>query len=342
MVNRETIHSAFFFALVLTIGAISFQVVRSLLSYLIAASMLVFVTYPVYVAINRRLDHPLISSGIVVTSIIVAVIVPFAIISFMVLTQSLDIIGDLRGGGLSEFRIEQLEADIEALTGVTLDISDRISDALSDVGRNLTSRVTGIIGAVANFVIGVFVMVFAMFYLYKDGPRVVRGIREMMPIPESRKAILFDEVQKVTWAVLVGHILTSIIQGVVGGIGFYIFGISNAAFWGAIMIVLALVPMIGPFVLYLPAGILLALRGELGRGVALVAYGLVVVSMIDNLVRPFLVEQRAKVHPVLTLIGVLGGLAALGILGLFIGPLVLALFVATLRTYLVEQRSEAV
>lgn len=336
--KRETVNNIFFVALVLTVGAISLLVVRSLLSYLVAAVMLVFVTYPVYRAVNGYLGHPWISSALVVTGLSVAVIVPAALIAVMVLDQSIAVFNQVRGEGLSTLDLAMLEAEVEALTGIQLNIHERVSMALGDIGRTLTSRVTEIIGAVANFVVGIFVMVFVMFYLYRDGPAVVTGLREMMPLQQSRKDVLFREVRTVTWAVLAGHILTSLIQGVVGGVGFWLFGVENAAFWGFIMIILALVPIIGPFALYLPAGALIALGGDLGRGAAIVAYGLVVVSLVDNLVRPFLVEQRARVHPILTLVGVLGGLAALGIMGLFIGPLILALLVATLRTYLHETR----
>lgn len=336
--RREIVNNIFFVALVLVVGVISLLIVRSLLSYLAAAVMLVFVTYPVYRAVNSYLGHPWISSALVVTGLIVAVIVPAAVIAIMVLDQSIAVFNQVRGEGLSSLDLAILEAEVEALTGIQLNIHERLSTALGDIGRNLTSRVTEIVGAVANFVIGIFVMVFVMFYLYRDGPAVATGIKEMMPLQPSRKDILFREVRKVTWAVLAGHVLTSLIQGVVGGIGFWIFGIENAAFWGFIMIILALIPLIGPFALYLPAAALIVIDGDLGRGVALLAYGLVVVSLIDNLVRPYLVEQRAKVHPVLTLVGVLGGLTALGIMGLFIGPLILALLVATLRTYLHETR----
>ncbi len=163
----------------------------------------------------------------------------------------------------------------------------------------------------------------------------------LLPMDERRKDAMFHEIQAVTWAMVAGHLLTSIIQGAVGAVGFFLFGIGNAAFWGFIMIILALIPMVGPVLLYIPAGVVLFLNGNQIQGIGLIVYGLVVVSLVDNLVRPLLVEQRAHVHPILTLVGVLGGLSAFGIMGLFIGPLILAVFVGTLRTYLKERTGAA-
>lgn len=331
--NRDTLNAIFFFVFVVAIGLVSLMVVQPLLSYLIAAIMLVFITYPMYEEVEGRTGHPRLSSMLIVILLIVAVIVPSVIVTMVAFNEAGDVTRTIVSSGFEVVKLQEVEGYVQDLTGRQVDLEQPFEESLRDITRGLTESLAGLLEAVTNFVIGVFVMVFTMYYLYIDGPSIVSSIREMLPLQEERRSLLFKEVEEVTWGVVVGHLLTSVIQGTVGAIGFYLFGISNAAFWGFIMIILALIPMIGPILLYLPAGAILFLGGDTVPGIGLVVYGAVVVSFVDNFVRPFFVERRAHIHPVLTLIGVLGGLGVFGLMGLFIGPLILAVFVATLRTY---------
>ena len=136
-----------------------------------------------------------------------------------------------------------------------------------------------------------------------------------------------------TQAVLYGQVMTAVIQGALGGIALFIFGVPNWIFWGAIMIIMAFLPVLGTPLIWVPAAVGLILDGEMARGVGLLIFGATIVMNIDNFIRPRLVSGRTKVHPVLILIGVLGGLKIFGFIGMLIGPLVLALLMALIKFY---------
>ncbi len=140
-------------------------------------------------------------------------------------------------------------------------------------------------------------------------------------------------MRTVTQAVLYGQVLTAVIQGALGGLGLLVLGVPNALFWGAMMMITAFVPVLGTPLIWVPAGVGLIMDGAITRGALLLAYGVIVVMNIDNFLRPRLVSERAKVHPVLILIGVLGGLRVFGFIGMLVGPLILALLVALIKFY---------
>jgi len=147
-------------------------------------------------------------------------------------------------------------------------------------------------------------------------------------------------LRTITQAVLYGQVLTAVIQGGLGGLALLVFGVQNALFWGAIMIITAFLPLLGTPVIWVPAGVGLILDGEVTRGILLLVFGATVVMNIDNFLRPKLVSSRTNVHPVLILIGVLGGLRVFGFIGMLIGPLILAILVALIKFYEQNYKSE--
>ena len=176
-------------------------------------------------------------------------------------------------------------------------------------------------------------MFFVMFYGFREAEAFIARIRQLLPLEPKLKESLFYEVRTITQAVLYGQVMTAVIQGTLGAIGLLAFGVSNWLFWGAIMIIMAFLPVLGTPIVWVPAAVGLILDGETGRAVGLLIYGSTIVMNIDNFLRPRLMSGHTKVHPVLILIGVLGGLKVFGFVGMLVGPLILALLVAFIKFY---------
>ena len=150
----------------------------------------------------------------------------------------------------------------------------------------------------------------------------------------KHKKLLFQNTERVTKGVIYGQILTAIIQGGIAGIGFIIFGVSNPIFWGFIMMILAFIPVVGAWLIWWPAVAISIAQGNYVTGIGLAVYGLIIVSNVDNLVRPKLVGDRAKLHPALVLIGVLGGLKLFGFIGMLIGPVFFSILFVFFKVYM--------
>jgi len=189
------------------------------------------------------------------------------------------------------------------------------------------SAVMSALGTAVSFV----VMLFVLFFVLRDGPALARQVVRMLPIEPRRRTLLWQHLADVTRAVFLGIGVTALAQGVLLGFGFWIAGLPSPLVFGVLGVILALIPMVGPALLWVPAAILLAIQGHQGYAIFLALWGAVVVSLVDNLLRPLLISGRAEVPTLAVFVGVMGGLAAFGFIGLFVGPIVLGLLVALFR-----------
>jgi len=196
------------------------------------------------------------------------------------------------------------------------------------------------IGALGT-VVGFLMMMFILFFAIRDGQQVVAMLRELVPMSPEHRARLFDHLASVIRAVFYGSGVTALIQGTLIGIGFAILGLPSPIVFGVLAALFALVPMAGTPVVWLPAVIVLAIQQRWIAAIFLLAWGTMVATM-DNFIRPMLVSGRAQVGTLTVFIGVLGGVSAFGPIGLFLGPLVLALVIALVRFTLEIRRSENV
>jgi len=192
----------------------------------------------------------------------------------------------------------------------------------------------GALGTAMGFVLTIFML----FYFIRDGQVMFSTARELIPMTEARKARLFDHLASVTRAMVLGTGATALIQGTLVGIAFIIVGLPSPLVFGVIAVLASLLPVGGTALVWIPAAIVLAAQGRWGMMVFMVIWGTLLVSLVDNVVRPMLVSGRANVGTLTVFIGVLGGLAAFGAIGLFLGPVVLALIIALIRFMLEVRR----
>ncbi len=202
----------------------------------------------------------------------------------------------------------------------------------------LTELARRVAAAAPDFMIATIVILFVVYYVLTDGPRLVAYIKRAVPMPTRQVQFLMDETHNGIKAVFAGQILTSTIQGALGGIAFLITGVPGAVVWAAVMAVLSLLPVVGAFLVWIPAAAYLFFLWSQGdaalwRPVFMVLWGAIVVSQVDNFIRPKLIGDRANIHPIFVLIGVLGGVAAFGFIGLFLGPLIVGVMISVLKVW---------
>jgi predicted PurR-regulated permease PerM len=179
-----------------------------------------------------------------------------------------------------------------------------------------------------------------MFFLLKDGQRMLNGALAYLPLPHEDKQRMIDRFVSVARATLKGTVLIGIIQGTLSGIAFWAVGIDGAVFWGTMMIVLSLIPGIGGALVWVPAAIVLLIAGAFGRAIFLIAFCALVVGTVDNVLRPRLVGRDTRLHELMIFFSTIGGLIAIGPMGFIIGPIIAALFVTVWEIYGAAFRSE--
>jgi predicted PurR-regulated permease PerM len=319
-----------FFAVLFTIITILAMIImQPFLTYIILAGILTYTLFPVYRFINGRLHRPELSSALCILVALTLMVLP----AFFLVTELVQQVSGAYTNFQAGETIQRLSDYLSGLTGNSRNFDQMVQGALNQVRQTIVGLAPDILGSIGSLVLGLFIMFFVMFYGFREGESFIRRIKSLVPLDPNLKEALFFELRTVTQAVLYGQVMTAVIQGTLGGLALLIFGVPNALFWGAIMIITAFLPVLGTPMIWVPAAVGLMLNGDMTRGIGLMIVGATIVMNIDNFIRPRLVSGRTSIHPVLILIGVLGGLQLFGFIGMLIGPLVLAMLVAFVKFY---------
>ena len=217
-----------------------------------------------------------------------------------------------------------------------INLKDSIVNWAQTVSTFLATQLTTLLAGISNLLINFFIMFFSMFYFFKDGKKLVEKAGVISPLPSIYEAELFNKVKDMVKAIVVGVFLTAIVQGVVGGIGFVIIGISSPVFWAAAMAILSLVPVFGTAIVWVPAALVLLILGSYAKALFIVIWGVFFIGSVDNFLRPYLIGGKAKTYPLLTFFVILGGIFTMGFKGIIVGPLVLMILMSFLHIYEAE------
>lgn len=302
------------------IGIITFLMISSFLSYLLTGLLLAFVTYPLFQKLRQRIGKRTAATAVILLTIFAAIL-PLTIILGAVGGDAASLVSGINTtDGLQA--VQNAEGLIKQYTGQTVDIEKRAGDLIGRVASVLPSGLSSALGIAADVSIGVSIMLFLQFYALKDGKKFVEWTRKFDFINDEKQDILYDSTRKSVWAVVKGHVSIAFAQGIIAGIGLYIFGLPDVLFWTFMMIILGFIPMIGSAFVWFPAAIYLALNGNITNAALLTAYGIVVVGGSDNFLRPLVVDDEADIHPFFILIGLIGGVGLFGPVGIFLGPVI--------------------
>ena len=186
---------------------------------------------------------------------------------------------------------------------------------------------------VARFVVLFFLMLYLLFFILRDWRDMVEQLHRAIPLPDELERRFFRKFAEVSRATIKGTLVVGLVQGFLGGVIFAVLGIQGAVFWGVVMVLLSVLPVVGASLIWIPAAIMLVVGGAWIKGLILVAYGVLVIGLVDNLLRPLLVGRDTKMPDYLILLSTLGGLGLVGISGFVLGPIVAALFLVAWQMF---------
>ena len=221
-------------------------------------------------------------------------------------------------GVLDRFNLTSLSAVLESVRAGLVKGGQALAPQALSIGLNTF-----------DFVIGLGIMLYLLFFLLRDGKVLAERVRQAVPLRADQKAALFGRFADVVRATVKGGILVAIAQGALGGLAFWFLGIHAALLWAALMAFLSLLPAIGAGLVWVPVAIYLLATGAVWQGISLIVYGILVIGLVDNLLRPFLIGKDTKLPDYVVLISTLGGIEVFGLNGFVIGPLIAAIFMVT-------------
>lgn len=224
---------------------------------------------------------------------------------------------------LARFNIEFDPEDLVAFS----------SSVVKGVGLFLYERLSGAAANAFTVLLHFGVMVLLVYTFLVEGPALKRYVMDLSPLPDDEEEEIVDRFKRIARAVFLGNGAASVIQGVLGGLGFLFFGLGSGVFWGAVMGFLAFLPIVGASVVFIPAAIYLFFQGKAALAVGFLAYNFAYVAVVEYVLKPRLIGGQSRMHTVLVFLGILAGLKLFGILGLFYGPLLITMFLALVDLY---------
>lgn len=338
----------FLLAAIIVLFYFLFILFRPFFTILVFGVFFATIFYPIYKRIKDLFGgHERVASIVTCVITFLVIVLPLSLFSALLINEGVNAFNDiaqkLQSGFFEQyfeweegnFLYDQFQAIIPSFefNNINLDLIGKISDAAQNLGSFLINQLSNFVKNTLTFVISLIIFFLALYYFFKDGQRIVDKIVDLSPLPKKHDRAVFKKFKEVSLAMLFGIFFTAVIQGTLAGIGYAVVGIPNPVFWATATGVFSLVPLVGTAVIWVPASIILVVTGNLVGGIGLFLWGVLLVGTIDNFVRPYLIEGKAPVHPLMTFLAVLGGIMAFGLKGLIYGPLILNLLIAFLHIY---------
>lgn len=315
------------YVLLVLFGWLSYLILKPFLGYIVFALLFAFLFYPVYDVLNKGLWSWL-SASIVLVIVLLCIIIPSVYLAGTLVQQTTAAYQTVQASGISIFDETSVAEGIKSWTGI--DLHDQVIEIFKRSREMLKQAIPGIITSTGSFLMGLFLFFFVLYFALVDGSVWFEYTMKALPIKNQNKASVADKLKKQTKALLYGQILTSVIIGAFIGYLFWLFSVPNAVFWGFVAIILGIIPAVGAFLVYIPAGVFLIWQGMWFNGIALMILSMAFHFIVDNILRPKILSQASEIHPVIVILGALGGIALTGVVGFFVGPLILSFFVTLL------------
>ena len=315
------------------------RMIQPFLGVIAWATVLVIVFYPVHKRLLKRIRRPSLAALVSCALVILIILVPVALITLAVVNELSGALNSLQAG--VNYVLDpnsRLSGPVLTFINRYVDISQLRSEEfllerLKGVSGQIAGQTLGFLGGLASFIVQMFFVIFTMYYFFKDGENISRTIRDSLPLEREQADSIMSRTREVIDASVYGVISIAIIQGTLGGLAFWVLGLPSAIIWGVVMTFLSMVPMLGAFLVWVPGAIYLALTGHWVKALLLALWGTLVIGMVDNFLRPKLVGSRTRLHPLLIFFSVLGGLSVFGVLGVVLGPVVVAITLALVDVY---------
>jgi predicted PurR-regulated permease PerM len=351
--ERPVHHDAiFWFFLILFIGSVYLLgwLLWPFISVIIMAVVVTGIVSPLYRFICRRVSRSVAS---LITCGVIFVVLFFPIVLF---------VGILSGEAYGLYQMgrdavisDQVKSLLQAshlldkinplLAHVNIELSGtELNNALSELGKQVGlfvyQQASTIASNVLSFLVYFFLMLMIIYFLLMDGHKLISFLIDLSPLPTDQEEILISKFKNMSGAILVGNGLAGLIQGFLGGLLFYSFGLKSPFMWGVIMALLAFLPIVGIGAVFVPTVAYLILKGRIAAGIVFIVFYLVVSGGIEYLVKPKLVGRQVQMHTLLVFLSIMGGLKLFGILGIIYGPLIVTAFLTLADIYRISYQDK--
>jgi predicted PurR-regulated permease PerM len=323
----------------LLLGYLVFRIFAPFFGPLMWSAVLAIFFYPLYERLTKRMS-PTRAALVSTLAVTFLLIVPALFILYYTARQGLDASAKLqaallaRGEGSEQGIMAGMEGWAHTYLPASLqsiDLESRLQEGVERLGSFVASSAGSLVKNLLNFLFALFLMIFTLFFMFRDGHSVVRALRHLLPFDPDIQQDMMKESRELIFASVAVALVIAAIQGFLGGVAFSITGIPTALFWGVVIAFCSLIPVVGSALVWAPGVLWLGFSGHWGKAIVLLVICGGISSVADNIVRPLMLSNRTRLNDLLLFIGVIGGLEVFGLLGLVAGPTILAAAMGVFR-----------
>ena len=331
MINENAFKKISFFILLGFLAVLSFIMLWGILNSIITGLLLAYVFYPVYKKTLSIFKEKNISAFIIILLVFVLIFLPLWFLLPFVFNQLFDVYLYLQKIDLQQ--IVKLISPYFSELNLSKDLAASLNSFILNFAGKLFSSSTALIINIPSLLLKTVVVLFVFFFGMRDGELLLEYLLSLSPFSRNAEKQFVEKFKGITNSVLYGFVVVGILQGIMTGIGLFIFGIPQSLILTIVAIIAAMIPVLGAWLVWIPAVIYLFISGNTISAIILLVYCAVIVSWIDNILRPYIVAKRVQISSAIVFVGMIGGLLFFGVLGLILGPLILAYLLLILDVY---------
>ena len=326
------------FAATLIALFLCWRMIEPFVEVLLWAAVLVIIFYPVHARILENVRRPGAAAILSCLLVVVVILVPLTLVTIAITREAVG-----AADALHDAIKQLLEPDsrLRQLVGRWIDLDEVFGgewkggavDWVQGRSAAIAGQTFAVLGRVLGALLKIFFVVFTMYYFFRDSERIRHALHDVLPLEAEQSHQIFERTREVIHASIYGVLVIAAIQGTLGGLAFAILGLRSPLMWGAVMVLLSMIPVIGSTIVWVPTALYLFVTGHPFQGTFLIIWGAGVIATIDNVLRPRLVGGRTRLHELIVFFSVLGGLQVFGILGLVVGPVVVAITLALVDVF---------
>ncbi len=345
--DRNLLFFVFFFTVFLFLLYQLVRILSPFLAPLLAALMISLIFYPLNTWLRSIIHNKNITAGIVTVTVLLTIIIPVILLLWALIIEASNLLPVARAliikweaGGFNSLGnaipqpLQQLW--IKVLPYVerwNVDLQSMLTASVRDLGNSITMFGAATLRELFKFILNLLVLVLVLFFFFRDGDRVIERVIMLVPMEKANKQLIVTRLDRTLVAIVRGAFATASAQGLLSGIGLAVAGVPFSLLLGFLSALLSLVPFVGASLIWAPASIYLLLNDQTMAGIGLIVWGICVVGLVDNFIRPWVVGKHAQLPVLLLLVGILGGLQVYGLIGALISPLIVATVMVFAQIY---------
>jgi len=332
MIDEKSFNRIAIILLIAILIILSFVILRPILLSCLFGLILAFIFHPLYRKVRLLVKNESLSAFIICILLLIIILVPLFFLIPVLIKQTFEVYLHIQKGNFLEPFTNLLSGFLHA-PEFSQQFSVAASSFVNKMASSFLNRFTNVLLNSPTILLNILLILFIFFFGLRDGEKFIIYIQDLSPLSKEVEKKIFQQFKDITYSVVYGNIIVGIVQGVVTGIALLVLGIPNAVVLTLLAIFFSMFPILGPWLIWVPVDFYLFTTGRTTAAFGLLIYGLIFISWIDNLLRPLIISKRTKINSAIVLVGMIGGLFVFGILGLILGPLIIAYLLLLLESF---------